>query len=102
TAEYVRRVSAGEDATIDRETLSLLDRAGETIMLQLRLNEGINAAAFEKRFAISLDRLYGPMIEQQCSLGLLSFNSGCLRLTSTGQLVANQVLAEFLSPSVPA
>lgn len=78
----------------------VLDRAtqlGETLMLGLRLTaEGVSEADIQRRFGVSLDEAYGPVIRELTQLGLLSWQAGRLRLTARARLLGNQVFARFL------
>ena len=77
-----------------------LDRAGmlgETMMLNLRLLEGIDLTAFAKRFGQSPEALYPQVIEKFCALQLLEIRRDHLRLTPRGLLLANEVLRDFLA-----
>ncbi|HET8944549.1 MAG TPA: radical SAM family heme chaperone HemW [Dehalococcoidia bacterium] len=82
--------------------ISLVEQqSGETAMadtaiLGLRLNEGLDARAFERRFGASLDAAYGSAITELGSLGLLERSDGNLRLTPRGRLLANEVFVRLL------
>ena len=78
----------------------MIDRAlemGETMMLGLRLTqEGITESDFRQRFGVSLEEVYGDIIQDMQRLGLLMWTDGRLCLTRRGRLLGNQVFAEFL------
>ncbi len=78
----------------------LIDRPlemGETLMLGLRLTrEGVVADDFRRRFGVSLEEVYGQVIEDLVAAGLLVRDAVGLRLSGRGRLLGNQVFAQFL------
>ena len=76
----------------------------DTVILALRLNEGLSAADFRARFGRELEEVYGPRLAELDSLGLIerapSTSSGQapgrLRLTPRGRLLANEVFVRLL------
>lgn len=70
---------------------------GETMMLGLRLSEGISSEAFEMRFGSTLQTAYQDQIQELQKLGLLQWNQGSLILTSEGRLLGNEVFHRFLA-----
>lgn len=99
TAEYVRRVGAGLERAIDLEELSPLERAGETAMLQLRLVAGINRASFRAATGFDPGELFADTIARHAGDGFLTVDDRRIALTRKGRLVADTVVADFLSPS---
>ena len=69
---------------------------GETMMMGLRLAEGISDRRFRTRFQIGLERSYGQELTRLSELGLLQWESGTARLTPRGRLLGNQVFECFL------
>ena len=79
-----------------RKAFFNLARIEETLIMGLRLKEGISLSGFYFRFGSSLFSFYGPEIAELTARGLLNIKAGRLRLTARGQLLANQVLAKFI------
>jgi oxygen-independent coproporphyrinogen-3 oxidase len=82
-----------------RHSLEEIDRRlemGETMMLGLRLAEGVCAAQFEERFQEPLASVFGDQLSELRSLGLLGWDGSVARLTSRGRLLGNQVFARFI------
>ena len=71
----------------------------DTAILGLRLNEGVEVGEFARRFGRSLDEVYGPVLVETVSLGLLERENGCVRLTDHGRLLANEVFVRLLPDS---
>lgn len=69
---------------------------GETMMLGLRLSEGVSAGDFLGRFGRRPEDVYGPGVEDLKRLGLLIWDGDSLRLTARGRLLGNQVFCRFV------
>ncbi|MEA3307954.1 MAG: radical SAM family heme chaperone HemW [Chloroflexota bacterium] len=93
---YIAAVGAGELQRIAEEHISLELEMGETLMMGLRLAEGVTALSFRARFGIELFAQYGDVIARFVGLGLLAWDEKRLRLTCAGRLLGNQVFAAFL------
>jgi oxygen-independent coproporphyrinogen-3 oxidase len=85
----IRQVSHVEEATPE------LARA-DTLIMGLRLNEGVSLAEFRNRFGEAADDAYEPAFAELTSLGLLERGNGSLRLTDRGRLLANEVFTRLL------
>ena len=72
-----------------------LDMA-ETMILGLRLTDGVDVEAFKDRFSADPFQLYGAQIDTLTGQGLLESSGGRLRLTDKGCLLSNRVFVEFL------
>ncbi len=68
----------------------------DTAILALRLNEGLNPAAFSARFDRTLEDVYGPTLAELTTLGLIESADSSLRLTPRGRLLANEVFLRLL------
>ena len=68
----------------------------ETVILGLRLSEGIGLDDINRRFGIELLRHYEQQVDVTASLGLLECASGRVRLTRRGRLLGNEVFWRFL------
>ena len=81
------------------ETFERIDektRAKEAIFLGLRLRSGIDVADFRRRYGFALDQLFKEKIQRLSDGGFLTFEDGCLKLSQSGVLVSNLVIAEFV------
>lgn len=87
----------GSALTVDgwEEISTELDMA-ETMILGLRLAEGVDLQAFKDRFSADPLALYGAQIDTLTKQGLLESVDGTLRLSNKGFLLSNRVFVEFL------
>lgn len=94
--EYVRRIQETGSAVDSVEELSREAVMGETIMLGLRMSEGVDCDGFRERFSVDIEQVYQPEMDKMVGMGLLELNESHLRLTPKGVLLANEVMAEFV------
>ena len=88
--------------TVDgHETLDLAGTMGETMMMQLRLRDGVDLRQFQRRFGLSIEAVYGEQIAELCAEGLLEIDQTRLRLTTRGVRFANEAAQRFLAPALP-
>jgi oxygen-independent coproporphyrinogen-3 oxidase len=85
----MRQLAFVEEQTAEMEM-------ADTAILGLRLNEGLDASEFELRFGRSPEEVYGPVLEETESLGLIELRNGRVRLTKRGRLLANEVFIRLL------
>jgi len=68
----------------------------DTLIMGLRLNEGVSLAEFRRRFGEAADEGYAATFDEFVSLGLLERANGRIRLTPRGRLLANEVFTRLL------
>lgn len=79
------------------ETIDLRLEMAETMLLGLRLCEGVSENAFKKRFGMEIREVYTTQIPDLEALGLIdSLSANYLRLTPKGRLLGNEVFQRFL------
>jgi len=90
------RYLSGNELTVGSETLPLEKRVGESLMLGLRLDDGISLSSFRNRFGIDVAEVYREPIERFVDLKLLDKQKDRLKLTPKGAFIANEVLKAFV------
>lgn len=93
--------AALEAGSLPVEAGEVIDPDGEmaeTMIMGLRLLEGVSEAEFRDRFGLALDRVYGPALRRLEGLGLLCRSEGGVRLSERGLRLGNQVWQEFVNP----
>lgn len=95
-AHYIRQVKEKKIAVEHSETLELRQAMGETIMLGLRLLQGISIHQFEKRFQISFIKLFRNIISALKEKELVIIEKDYLRLSQKGLFWADSVTLEFI------
>lgn len=97
---YVQKVRAGEDLCVEEERPTNAQAFEETIMLGLRLREGISLSALVERFGIDPRVRYHGSLLRLVHQGLLEIVADRLRLTHAGLLLTDTVLVELLAGGV--
>ena len=113
TIEYVLRVERGVTPIAERRVLSREERLEEALFTGLRLAEGLDLDAIAARYGVDVWRRYGAALQPFVEAGLLVHDpdardtgsrrvgvGGRLRLTRRGMLLANEVMAVFIGPTV--
>ena len=95
-ARYIVLVEEERSTRVDEEVLGPEERFRETVVMGLRLVEGIAISHLEQRFALSLLDVYGNLISELTGKGLLRTSGDRLRLPPAVMPVANQVLAQLV------
>ncbi len=94
--EYIRAMANGTSRINYREKIEEEDQRFETIMMGLRLVEGVNKRTFKARFGKCIEFYYGKAIEKLVKQGLLIDDGDSIRLTEKGMDVQNVALLEFM------
>jgi oxygen-independent coproporphyrinogen-3 oxidase len=86
--------SSGKPA---EETLVLpAESRFETLMLGLRMNDGVDENEFEKMHGTPLDMIYGEKLRKFESQGLMIHSGHAWKLTRRGFDIQNSILVEFM------
>ncbi|MCR5793756.1 MAG: radical SAM family heme chaperone HemW [Solobacterium sp.] len=72
------------------------DRMFETLMMNLRLREGMELSHFRELNGSDFEDVYGETAGRLAAKGLLEFGNGRVRCTERGFFVLNDILEEFL------
>ncbi|MBF0551870.1 MAG: radical SAM family heme chaperone HemW [Deltaproteobacteria bacterium] len=88
---YIEAITDGRGPVAGSETLTREQRILEAVYLDLRLIEGIDLAAFESVFQVTVQHLFGPHWAGLLASNILEINNGWLRLTEKGLLLADAV-----------
>ncbi len=89
--EYIERVRHGERVVEGRETIEREMEMAETMILGLRLNEGITFAKFAERYGEDARAKYAVQLHETHALGLIELAAERARLTPRGRLLSNEV-----------
>ena len=92
----VTPIDAGEIAVDFVESTSFEMAMSETMMLGMRLSEGMVKSEFERRFGISMGDVYGQEISKLVSTGLIKDDGDRIVLTRQGKLLGNNVFESFI------
>jgi oxygen-independent coproporphyrinogen-3 oxidase len=94
--QYLDLVQAGRRPRVLEERLDARASARETAMLALRLNAGLDRAAFHQRFGIDAAVLFESALRSHVNSGLVEVHEHDIRLTRAGRLVADSVFVDLM------
>ena len=95
-----RRHWTGGGPVSEVEVISEMLEMGETMMLGLRLLDGVSGEGFRERFGKSMESVFGSDLRDLEGLGLLEKEGDRWRLTVRGRLLGNEVFQRFVSVEV--
>ena len=78
------------------ETLSLDEQMAEEMILGLRMTEGVSKEAFLRRYGVSVDSVYGEIVEKHKQNGLITEKNNAILFTKNGLDLSNIVLCDFV------
>ena len=96
TEEYIDRIGRGEPTAVDVRHLSEAERLGDALFTALRLSEGVDEIAIERRYGVDPWQRYGPDLQPFLDTGLLKRQNRRLWLTRRGMLLAHEVMTVFV------
>jgi oxygen-independent coproporphyrinogen-3 oxidase len=79
-----------------REPSDAARERAETVILALRLREGLDLAAFELRFGVSVEAAFPEAFVETQVLGLTEVIDGHLRLHETAVFLGDEASVRFL------
>lgn len=94
--EYCRKIASGEEWWIDIEELDREARFRETVVMGLRMTEGVSMAGLNKRFGLDVLDYYRTVLSGLEQQNLIEIQGDRLQLTPTGMNLANQVMAQLV------
>ena len=94
--QYVQEGRQGRWTQIESETITSELERGETLMMGLRLAEGVTERRFRDRCGDGIAECYPETLAYLLDVGLIAYDGTRVRLTSRGRLLGNQVFGAFL------
>lgn len=96
-AAYAGAVEAGRPAVAYEEHVTGRLLQAETLMLALRLREGVDRAAFARRFGVDPVEAFAEPIRRHQAIGMLDVTAARVRLTRPALFVSDGVLADIVA-----
>jgi oxygen-independent coproporphyrinogen-3 oxidase len=93
--EYAHRIESGLAPTAERTVQSAPERMAETMILGLRLMDGVSFSDFRRQHNRELNQEYARELEELSQQGLLAIDAVGVRLTAKAWLLANRVFVNF-------
>jgi oxygen-independent coproporphyrinogen-3 oxidase len=93
---FCMMVEQNELPIVSMESLCRHARFRESVIMGLRMIDGVNVSELESRFGITPEEYYGKELTELIDTNLLEREDGRLKLTTRALPVANQVLAKLV------
>ena len=93
---YIQSVDRYIMPTIDTETITVERAQEDFCFLALRTKWGLDEQKFEDRFDVSVHNLFGNILEDLVTKGLLEYQNGSYHLSSEGAKHGNYVFSQFI------
>ena len=94
--EYIRIIEGKKSVFINSERLDRETRFRETMIMALRMTEGINIEKTRQRFGLDPTTYYGETLGRLIRTGMIRRTATHIRLSERGLLLANQVMRELV------
>jgi len=93
---YIQGTAAGRVPLAEDEAIDRRRAMSDTMILGLRLDEGVSTREFRRRFGVEPTAIFGDALTWAKRWGLLEWTTGRLRLTEQGVLLSNEVFERLL------
>jgi oxygen-independent coproporphyrinogen-3 oxidase len=93
---FCEQIESGQSAVQEEECLHPAASFRETVIMGLRMNQGVSSERLRRRYEMELNDCYGDTLCRLADQGLLEMTATHLRLTARGRIFANQVMAELV------
>ena len=93
---YIQAVDRYTMPTIDTETITVERAQEDFCFLALRTKWGLDEQKFEDRFGVSVHNLFGNILEDLVTKGLLEYQNGSYHLSFEGAKHGNYVFSQFI------
>ena len=100
TEDYIAAVAHEGRTRVEERVLSPQVQLEEALFTRMRLSEGVSLTEVGGRFGVDVWARYGPSLLRFMDAGmdLLIYDGDRLRLTRSGMLLANEIVAVFIEP----
>jgi oxygen-independent coproporphyrinogen III oxidase len=96
-SRYIREIENNGTAVEFSENLEPRQAMGETLMLGLRMLQGMAIQPFEERFQTSFDKVYGDVVSPLLQKNLITMDKNRIALSPQGLFLADSVILEFMA-----
>jgi oxygen-independent coproporphyrinogen-3 oxidase len=97
-SRYIEAMLSGNPIAFEMtETPDLAGSIGETLMLGLRLPEGVVLADVSARYGVDIRELFADELTSGVNAGLLEVADDVVRLTQHGTMFANDAMLLFIA-----
>lgn len=95
-AKYTALIEKRGSAVVGEENLPPRRRMGETLLLGLRMADGVDLAAVGRRYQSDVEEVFGEALSKLEEQGLMRREGSRVQLTRRGLMLANEAMMEFV------
>jgi len=93
---FINMISRKQKAFKEGEFLPLDARFRESVIMGLRMTNGVSISLLEKQYGLAPEKYYGETLEALLMEGFLEEKENRLRFTKRGMLLANRIMAQLV------
>ncbi len=93
---YCQKIETGDSPVVENEQLAHIDSFKESVIMGLRMLDGVDLDVLEKRYGVKIEDVYGEVLKEYQKLEVIELAGGCLRLTDLGLRYGNTVMAALV------
>ena len=94
--KYIKCILSDASCITHTETLTKEESFRETVVMSLRMIDGVSIVGLEDRFGINIEKYYGADLTKLVNIGVIQKDKDMLSLTGSGLRLANSVMAELV------
>lgn len=94
--EYCRKIESGHSIIIDSEKLEPEASFRESVIMGLRMSQGVALNRLRERYGIDVTEYYGKILDKLIAQQLVELTPSHLRVTARGRVFSNTILAELV------
>ena len=94
--KYIEGIHENKSIKTFHECLGQDQRAAETIIMALRLRQGISNADFYERFGYTIEEQFSEQIDRFRRDGFITYDNKRLKITQKGLYIADTIMSEFV------
>jgi oxygen-independent coproporphyrinogen-3 oxidase len=94
--EYIRLINENKSVVIEKECLSREASFRESVIMGLRMVQGVSRKALFKRYSLDPKEYYGSTLNKLIEDGFLELTESHLRMTEKGWPLSNRIMSELV------
>lgn len=95
-SDYITRIESGHSPLIESEKLGLDESFRETVIMGLRLSEGVEIKRLQAQYGLDPLAYYGNTLKKLLADGLMECSETHLKISAKGRLLSNAIMAELV------
>lgn len=94
--KYIQSAMSGQSVIMEREHLDREASFRETVIMGLRMIDGVHLDTLQSRYTLSPLEYYGDTLQRLLSAGMMELTETHLKISRQGWSLSNQIMAELV------